>query len=383
MVDSDSAEFTVDERDKLIDWFKGYAVSRFWFRMDADGLNLMGFLTNTSYAIEAIEIRLERRRLNDVSWHVQHGLLDPRNDPNPEEFRVLRWWPGIVNYGFSAHIPFDWLRQVGQKRQRVRVDITDKKGNLVCDSVQSVHLPVEDLIGELRVTLPPKYLIHRVMGVSEEAEWILSGCTNVGVISEVLRDVVGKKLASMGRVLEWGSGCGRLSRHLVREGLDLTGIDIDGGAVAWCNKHIAQGTKKARFLTCGLEPPTELPDGSFGLAIGISVITHLDDASGKAWLAELARLLQPGGILLLTTHGLDTFSVVNDARIYRAIQNDGICSLQSRHLDSLLGEDQEYYRETWHSWPYIRKNWAEWFEVLDIRRGGHFGYQDLVVMKRR
>ena len=382
MAETDVAEFTSVERAQLMRWFSGHPVCRFWFRGVTNGVDVFGYVTNADQNIEEIELRLEGKPLNDVVSYVWHGLDDPEHDPDPTGFRVLRWWPRVTGFSFNTHIPYSILKDAGEGKKSVRLDITNKCGELVSAQSQSAYLPTEDINAHLACVSPPKILMDRVMGVSEDAEWILTGCTNMNVISQIAEEVVGKPLGAMGPLLEWGSGCGRLSRHLIRAGMDVTGIDIDGGAVAWCNEHLASQSTRARFLQCGLQPPTELPSNSFGVGIGISVITHLDEPSGDAWLAELARLLRPGGIMLLTTHGLNTFSHVSDPQIFRKLQAGGMYSQRSSHLDSLLGDGQEYYRETFHSWKYIHEHWSEWFGVLDIRRGAHMGFQVLVVMRK-
>ena len=174
----------------------------------------------------------------------------------------------------------------------------------------------------------------------------------------------------------------RLSQHLIKTGASVTGIDIDGEAVAWCNENLRSGAEdRVRFLKCDLAPPVSLPASHFDLCIGISVITHLDEPMGDAWLAELARLMVPGGLVLLTTHGFDTFSSVYSPEVYRRLVAGGMISRGSGHLNDVVGAD--YYRETWHSPDYIRSHWSRWFDIAEIVRGGLAGYQDLVIMKRK
>ena len=65
----------------------------------------------------------------------------------------------------------------------------------------------------------------------------------------------------------------------------------------WCASALP-----GEYRRTALAPPTLLPAGTFDLAYGCSVLTHLREASAQAWLAELERLLKPGGRLLLTFH---------------------------------------------------------------------------------
>jgi ubiquinone/menaquinone biosynthesis C-methylase UbiE len=45
------------------------------------------------------------------------------------------------------------------------------------------------------------------------------------------------------------------------------------------------------------------PNNFFNLIYGISVFTHLPHIDREKWLSEFCRILQPNGILLLSTHG--------------------------------------------------------------------------------
>jgi SAM-dependent methyltransferase len=74
---------------------------------------------------------------------------------------------------------------------------------------------------------------------------------------------------------------------------------MNGDAIAWCRAKLPFG----RFETNGLEPPLAFADESFDLVYALSVFTHLTVPLQQAWLRELRRVLRPGGLLLLTTHG--------------------------------------------------------------------------------
>jgi SAM-dependent methyltransferase len=376
--------FEAAERQALMQWFDGHAVSRFWVSFRADrALNIAGYLANSSVGLDDFALALGGGLLPDVQVHTWQGLDDPDNDPDPALFRVFRWWPGLKGIGFSASVPFEKIRSAAGAADHVKVEIIDRRsGKPIVDSVQALYLPVSDFQLTNMAVFPPNELIRRVMGFADSAEWLLTGYTNVRVIDEVMRLAAGRSLASCNKVLEWGSGCGRLSRHLIRTGSQVTGIDIDREAVEWCNKNLSPNAKaQADFQSVGLLPPTNLPSRTFDLVIGISVITHLDENNGNAWLEELSRVVRRDGVLVLTTHGLDTFSAVHNPVIYRELTTKGTVSVPSPHLNDVLGTDQEYYRESWHSWDWIREKWARWFTVCDIVRGGHFGYQDMVVLR--
>jgi SAM-dependent methyltransferase len=52
-----------------------------------------------------------------------------------------------------------------------------------------------------------------------------------------------------------------------------------------------------------MEPPSPYPDDNFDLVYAVSVLTHLTPQLADAWIADFARVLRPGGLLFVTTHG--------------------------------------------------------------------------------
>lgn len=105
-------------------------------------------------------------------------------------------------------------------------------------------------------------------------------------------------------VLDWGCGSGRIARwwapEVIAAGGRFTGADLNPKLVAWCAANLP-----GRYLTNRLRPPFEVPSASMDLVYALSVLTHLTEPVAKAWLAEIARVLKPGGLALLTFHDED------------------------------------------------------------------------------
>src|SRR3712207_8856820 len=47
------------------------------------------------------------------------------------------------------------------------------------------------------------------------------------------------------------------------------------------------------------EPPAPYPDDRFELVYAISILTHLTEPAAHAWVADFARVLRPGGALIV------------------------------------------------------------------------------------
>jgi SAM-dependent methyltransferase len=146
--------------------------------------------------------------------------------------------------------------------------------------------------------IPSAALRFLVAGTDDVEVFLRLGRAGAELVQEMPART-GRAFADLGRVLDFGSGCGRVVRHLSDAGPEVYGCDANPHAVAWCNVHLPFG----RFSVNSLTPPLPYPDGYFGQVFAFSVFTHLSVELQVAWIAELRRILSPGGFLLLTTHG--------------------------------------------------------------------------------
>ena len=185
-----------------------------------------------------------------------------------------------------------------------------------------------------------------------------------------------------GRILDWGVGHGRVSRFFRPLGVrsELYGIDIDPDNIAWARDHLPE----INFTHGPQMPPTKYEDNSFDLIFGISVMTHLPQDVRRAWLAELKRILRPGGLALLTFAG-DSAVAFSSRNLSRQWLDEYLAVGIGPDLpsESLIGviENPEYYKNTKLNLPGAMRLCEEYLKVL----GGHpcmFGYQDLVVARK-
>jgi SAM-dependent methyltransferase len=103
------------------------------------------------------------------------------------------------------------------------------------------------------------------------------------------------------RVLEVGCGPGRLSIRLAREhSLDVTGLDLDPAMIERARANADRGgdggERRPSFLV-GDVASLAFPDGSCDLVVSTLSMHHWADP--KAGLAEIGRVLRPGGRALV------------------------------------------------------------------------------------
>jgi SAM-dependent methyltransferase len=141
--------------------------------------------------------------------------------------------------------------------------------------------------------LPPARLRLMVAGVPQ-ADWFLAGGR---AAAESIRDAVPEPLESMGSILDFGCGCGRVVRWWRDLPPDIHGSDFNATLVAWCRANLPFAT----FGVNGAEPPLSYEDDSFDLVYALSVLTHLPVDTQERWLDELARVARDW--LLVSVHG--------------------------------------------------------------------------------
>ncbi len=223
---------------------------------------------------------------------------------------------------------------------------------------------------------PPAHLQDRVVGVIHP-DFITSGGMIVGNLRALLRHA-GRELSSFSSILDFGCGCGRVTRALHLElapGQRLFGTDIDSEAIEWCRAHYG---RIATFDCNPHLPPTRYDDGAFDLVYCGSVFTHLPEEMQWAWLKELHRITRPGACLALSFHGVYYYD-----RLEGAMRADlDRAGFVYDRRDATHGLP-DFYRTAWHSHDYIRNRWTEVFDVVHIEPRGLEGMQDLALCRRR
>ena len=107
------------------------------------------------------------------------------------------------------------------------------------------------------------------------------------------------------RLLDFGTGWGRIARFFLRELPieNIYGIDVMEEFVQIC----ARTFRSDNFLVTAPFPPTHLHTEQFNFIVGYSVFSHLSEEACASWMKEFNRLLVPGGIVALTTRGRPFF----------------------------------------------------------------------------
>jgi len=214
--------------------------------------------------------------------------------------------------------------------------------------------------------LPPRRLMVRVAGTADPEWFLRSGRAAYEAIAAHVT------LAEVDAVLDFGCGCGRVTRYWEGFHGAVAGTDVSRPAVAWCRRNLPF----ARFETNALEPPLAFADESFDLVYALSVFTHLTEPLQLAWRDELRRVLRPGGLLLVTTHG----------RSYlRRLAPDERERFERGELVVRWGDiPGTNLCSAYHPEAYLRDVFARGFALVELEPEGARGNptQDLVLLRK-
>jgi SAM-dependent methyltransferase len=172
---------------------------------------------------------------------------------------------------------------------------------------------VADEVERAELPLPPAQL--RFMGEDDDAFRRIGD----GIVEDMIELCALRGDAS---VLDVGSGYGRVAHSLWRHGFEGTylGLEILSRHVAWCSDTLTPASggqfefghldvRNERYNAGGAmaasEATFEVSDDVVDVAVLTSVFTHMYAAEIERYLAELARVLRPGGRALTTFFMLD------------------------------------------------------------------------------
>lgn len=235
-------------------------------------------------------------------------------------------------------------------------------------------LPDDDL------PTPDSLKRKRVHGGTDELSFKVIGASTFVKLQRVLKEYFNSEFSNFPRILDWGCGCGRLSRHFSKTSVDFFGVDIDKDNIQWCQNNFPFGT----FEVISDRPPTHLPPNSFNLVIGISIFTHLKEFDQNIWLEELRRITAPCGVLLLTVLGKTAAfrAKLPWWNFIRWQQNGIFCIGDNFDLRGAV-DIPNYYKDVLHTRDYLSRKWSKYFDIVTVLEGYIGNHQDLVILKRR
>ena len=326
--------------------------------------HVRGWIFRPDVVAETVDISL-----NGTPWVSDLHLFD-RPDVAAHFRSTLGSSPGLLRCGFDATAR---LLPDGELRNGDIIGVALYAQNARCLGIwQSYHARYPDQ--EPVLADPPEHLRERVGG-SQDFD-------AVGVqAASLIMTCVGKhkSMPEAHAILDWGCGCGRVIRQMMKfvSPNRLFGCDIDSEAIRWSQKNI----NGPAFSCVGPYPPTPYRSGTFDVVYGISVMTHLDERTQLLWLEELARITRSDAILALSIIGEELRRTNMPPFLAAEFQSRGFAAFVP-HYSAMLApfSDEHYYKEAYHSLEYIARTWGRFFHVLECLETKH---QDIVILKAK
>jgi SAM-dependent methyltransferase len=183
-------------------------------------------------------------------------------------------------------------------------------------------------------------------------------------------------------VLDFACGHGRVLRMLVAAfpEADFTACDLNRDGVEFCRRIFGA----TPVLGHELAEQMQLPDRYELIWVG-SLFTHLDAPRWNSFLALLAQHLEPGGVLVFTTHGRGSieelrvgersFSIDDAAELLSSCDRDGF------GYQNYVGHDNFGISLSRPWWVCSELERHQALELVCYTEGGWNGRQDVVACR--
>lgn len=216
--------------------------------------------------------------------------------------------------------------------------------------------------------IPPRGVLLKVQSTPWAMEYLDIGKRSAARMQEVLHGA-GLDASTSPRVLDFGSGLGRVLRHLGKTGWQLSGCDVDGASIEWSRRVCGF----AELKVSGDDPPLPWDDATFDAVYAVSVFSHFPTARQHSWAAELRRILKPGGWAIVTTMGPWVFNPLPPAdETSKDIHGFWFVPAGKDFNDSASIHTEEGLRYFFD--PHL--------EMVAWHRGGLDGFQDLALFRK-
>ena len=181
------------------------------------------------------------------------------------------------------------------------------------DTLLQAHALIEsnDLVGSFRnimgldCTISPQddifgFFAGHASSTNPLRDYLADGWRTLSELM-LLLEAVGQPLLQTPSVLEFASGHGRFTRHLVKVlgPSRVTVSDVVPDAVGFAKQTFGvQG-----FMSASVPEQVQWPR-RYGLVFVLSLFSHLPRSTWSRWLKVLFEAVAPGGLLVFSTHGV-------------------------------------------------------------------------------
>lgn len=173
------------------------------------------------------------------------------------------------------------------------------------------------------------------------------------------------------RVLELGCGVGRIGREIAGKVAHWQGADISANMLEVARERLA-GHANVGFTELKRTSLEALPSASFSKAYCVAVFIHMDKEDFLLYLEELARVLEPGGLVFFDTWNLA--SAVGWRRFalevgqYRNIEPSQRKDVARNQFST--PEEVRIFLERSGFEPLLMLSESPWVQAVAVKKGG-------------
>lgn len=165
-------------------------------------------------------------------------------------------------------------------------------------------------------------------------EFFATGKTEVEVVFSCVAEA-GVKIDLHSPALDFGCGVGRLTQALAAYFPECWGVDISPTMIALA-REFSEGLPQCRFLLNESDRLDTLLDNHFGFVYSSIVLQHIERPFSCKYIAELVRVLKPGGVLVFQIPDSQRGSTLKKVRARLALRSK---------LQSFLGRAKPFTME--------------------------------------
>jgi SAM-dependent methyltransferase len=300
----------------------------------------------------------------------------------PEPPALAYYMEALAEGSLDARSLITLFQNCDEYKYRQRQTNVEEEQLLRRDSVECVEYVSQE---GLQTPLPDSDLIFLVVGHRDPQAFDMARRPSVDAIISFLSQAE-IDYSGFGSILDFGCGCGRVlagwEGRLSPE-TRLLGCDINPFLVNFCQKNISH----AEIVQSSYYPPLPFRDGQFDFIYAASVYTHLTLPAMLQCTGEIARILRPDGVAMITTHG--SYFVPQLERTSK--RGSSLLAEKGYHVE-LLGSPEDTWEGsnnygTFVSPDFLRRLFIG-FELVRIFPGISFGYnhfsghQDISIFRR-
>ena len=190
----------------------------------------------------------------------------------------------------------------------------------------------------------------------------------------LLLEEVGHPLLKTQSVLEFASGHGRFTRHLVKA---LGASRVVANDVVVDSVEFSRKTFGVEGFVSPSVPEQVQWDKQHDLVFVLSLFTHLPASTWSRWLKRIYDMVAPGGVLVFTTHGAEAVFKQNVT-----LDENGYFFVASSESNAIDGQE---YGTTFTSEAFVRARIAETLpeaRLLKVAERQFWHHQDAIVIEK-